>query len=85
RTAGTLVVFRPLRATPWVEAELARRQAEREAADADAVIRGSEAAFVAALSPQEDRSGLDVSGDAALAALVLDALTPHSARDATVA
>ena len=31
RTAGTLVVFRPLRATPWVEAELARREAERAA------------------------------------------------------
>ena len=31
RTAGTLVVFRPLPATPWVEAELARREAERAA------------------------------------------------------
>lgn len=39
RTAGTLVVFRPLQATPWVEAELARRQAEREAADAEAEER----------------------------------------------
>ncbi|HWK25415.1 MAG TPA: PAS domain-containing protein [Solirubrobacter sp.] len=39
RTAGTLVVFRPLEATPWVEAELARREAEREAADADAEER----------------------------------------------
>ena len=35
RTAGTLVVFRPLQSTPWVEAELARRQAERAAADAE--------------------------------------------------
>ncbi len=35
RTAGTLVVFRPLSATPWVESELARREAERAAADAD--------------------------------------------------
>ncbi len=35
RTAGTLVVFRPLSATPWVEAELARREAERAAADAE--------------------------------------------------
>src|SRR3954451_21199481 len=34
RTAGTLVVFRPLSATPWIEAELTRRRAEREAADA---------------------------------------------------
>src|SRR3954449_13193552 len=39
RTAGTLVVFRPLRATPWVEAELARREAERAAADAEAEER----------------------------------------------
>src|SRR4051795_1189570 len=29
RTAGTLVIFRPLAATPWVEAELARREAAR--------------------------------------------------------
>src|ERR1700759_2449310 len=39
RTAGTLIVFTPLAATPWVEQELARRQAEREAADADAEER----------------------------------------------
>ena len=31
RTAGTLVVFKPLSATPWIEAELARRDAERAA------------------------------------------------------
>ncbi len=35
RTAGTLVVFRPLSATPWVESELARREAERALADAE--------------------------------------------------
>ncbi len=35
RTAGTLVVFRPLEATPWVEAELARREAARAEADAE--------------------------------------------------
>src|SRR3954469_12565210 len=39
RTAGTLVIFRPLQATPWVEHELARREAERAAADADAEER----------------------------------------------
>src|SRR3954453_8353624 len=39
RTAGTLVVFRPLSATPWIEAELARREAERAAADAEAEER----------------------------------------------
>ncbi|MET0771430.1 MAG: PAS domain-containing protein, partial [Solirubrobacteraceae bacterium] len=35
RTAGTLVVFRPLSSTPWVESELARREAERALADAE--------------------------------------------------
>src|SRR5918999_928230 len=35
RTAGTLVVFRQLKATPWVEAELARREAARAEADAE--------------------------------------------------
>src|SRR3954465_6124409 len=39
RTAGTLVVFRPLQPTPWVEAELARREAERATADAEAAER----------------------------------------------
>ena len=34
RTAGTLVVFKPVAATPWVEAELARREAERALVDA---------------------------------------------------
>ncbi|HEY7074288.1 MAG TPA: PAS domain-containing protein, partial [Solirubrobacteraceae bacterium] len=35
RTAGTLVVFRPLQATPWVDAELAAREAARAEADAE--------------------------------------------------
>ena len=39
RTAGTLVVFKPLSATPWIESELARRQAAREVADAEAEER----------------------------------------------
>jgi PAS domain S-box-containing protein len=34
RTAGTLVVFRPLAPTPWIEDELAAREAERATADA---------------------------------------------------
>ncbi len=34
RTAGTLVVFRPLAPTPWVESELAAREAARAEADA---------------------------------------------------
>ncbi len=39
RTAGTLIVFTPLVSTPWVDEELARRAAEREASDADAEER----------------------------------------------
>src|ERR687897_100 len=35
RTAGTLVVFRPTEPTPWVEEELAAREASRAEQDAD--------------------------------------------------
>src|SRR5918992_3175233 len=35
RTAGTMVAFRPLAPTPWVEAELVRREEERARADAE--------------------------------------------------
>src|SRR3954468_5066279 len=36
RTAGTLVAFRPTRPTPWVDEELAAREARRQAAEAEA-------------------------------------------------
>src|SRR5919199_2775698 len=39
RTAGTLVVFRPLAPTPWIAAELAAREAARAEADAEAEER----------------------------------------------
>src|SRR3954467_9931690 len=39
RTAGTLVVFRPLAPTPWIEEELAAREAARATADAAAEER----------------------------------------------
>src|SRR5215208_3289193 len=39
RTAGTLVVFRPLAPTPWVQEELAAREAARAEADADTEAR----------------------------------------------
>src|SRR4051812_2517991 len=39
RTAGTLVVFRPLAPTPWIEEELAAREAARAANDAEAEER----------------------------------------------
>src|ERR671914_1167758 len=35
RTAGTLVIFRPLAETPWVQAELTAREAARAEADAE--------------------------------------------------
>src|SRR5215217_3739407 len=35
RTAGTMVAFRPLAPTPWVETELARREEERARQDAE--------------------------------------------------
>src|SRR3954467_15607544 len=39
RTAGTLVVFRPLAPTPWIEEELAAREAAKATADAAAEER----------------------------------------------
>jgi DNA-binding HxlR family transcriptional regulator len=55
------------------------------AADADARIEGSEAAWVAALGPEASRERLDVSGDPALAATLLDGLTAVPSRAAAVA
>jgi DNA-binding HxlR family transcriptional regulator len=48
---------------------------ERAGASADTHVRGSTAAWVAAFSPAQDRTGLEVSGDSALAARVLAALS----------
>ncbi len=48
---------------------------ERGGASADAHARGSVAAWVAAFSPAQDRSGLEISGDGALLARVLDGLS----------
>src|SRR5205807_8989872 len=58
---------------------------ERPAADADARVAGSEAAWIAALSPEGDRQALEVSGDRQLAEQVLDRLTAHERRRAAVA
>jgi DNA-binding HxlR family transcriptional regulator len=49
--------------------------AERETPHADARVAGPAVAWVAALSPGQDRSGLQITGDAPLAAGVLDALS----------
>src|SRR4051812_17058976 len=39
RTAGTLISFRPLEGTPWMAAAMARREAEREEAEAELASR----------------------------------------------
>jgi DNA-binding HxlR family transcriptional regulator len=49
--------------------------AERPAEGAQATIRGSQEAWVSALSPDRDSSRLELGGDGALARLVLDGLT----------
>lgn len=55
-----------------------REQAPETAADV--VIGGAEADWVAALGPEGARAGLSVSGNGALADLVLDTLGPGGAR-----
>src|SRR3954451_7741782 len=68
RTAGTLVVFRPLQPPPWVEAELARREAERAAADAEAEER------LTNIDPGIQGSVSDLDDAAAVVARLLSAL-----------
>jgi len=58
---------------------------ERPASDAQATVSGSEAAWLAALGPDSDRGGLDISGDARLADAVLDAVGAQARRAANVA
>jgi DNA-binding HxlR family transcriptional regulator len=48
--------------------------AEREAASPEASVRGDVGAWVQAFSPERDHSGLEVSGDSALAGKLLSAL-----------
>ena len=55
---------------------------ERAAERADARITGDTAAWVAALSPDHDRSGLSISGDLDLAERLLDGLADRSDRTA---
>ncbi len=47
---------------------------EHRASDVDARVSGSKAAWVAAFSPDGDRSALAISGDRAMADLLLDGL-----------
>ena len=55
---------------------------ERAAEGTDARITGNTAAWVAALSPDHDRSGLTITGDRALAERLLDGLVDGSGRAA---
>src|SRR3954451_11909167 len=68
RTAGTLVVFKPLQPTPWVESELARREAERAAADAETEER------LTNLDPGIQGGVNDLEDAAAVVARLLSAL-----------
>src|SRR5689334_1546720 len=68
RTAGTFVVFRPLQATPWVESELARREAARAEADAEAEER------LTNLDPGIQGGVNDLDDAAAVVARLLSAL-----------
>ncbi len=54
--------------------------AERPAADADARVAGAEGDWIEAFGPPADRSGLDISGDDRLAAVVLDAISAGAER-----
>src|SRR4029079_5517718 len=69
RTAGTLVVFRPLATTPWVEAELAARQAARAEQDAEVEER------LTNIEPGiQGRSVADLDDAAAVVARLLTAM-----------
>ena len=58
---------------------------ERELPDADARVAGSEAAWVAALGPEADTAGLEISGEPRVADALLGGLAPVAVRDAAVA
>lgn len=58
---------------------------ERSHPEADARISGSEAAWVEALGPEADTSGLEVTGAANIAGALLSGLAPVAVRDAAVA
>ena len=58
---------------------------ERAAERADARVTGDTAAWVAALSPERNRGGLQVTGDRALAERTLDGLLAGSGRAAEAA
>ena len=58
---------------------------ERSAPDAAARIAGDEAAWIAALGPDQSRAGLTTTGDEKLAGTLLDLLSPVAVAEAQVA
>jgi len=58
---------------------------EREAPDADARVSGSHKAWVAALGPDRDRSGLEFEGDRVLAETLLDGIAAGEIRNSQAA
>jgi hypothetical protein len=58
---------------------------ERPEPDADARVTGDQDAWVAAFSPDGDRSGLNLSGDESLAAQLLDGLAVQERRRSSTA
>ena len=58
---------------------------ERSHPEADARIEGAEAAWVAAMGPEADVSGLDIKGKRPVADALLHGLAPVAVRDAAVA
>ena len=58
---------------------------ERAEPEADAQVTGSERAWIDALVPEGVTNGLEIRGDARLAAAVLEGLTPASTRATAVA
>jgi hypothetical protein len=53
---------------------------EHPASNAQATVAGSQNAWVAALGPDADRSGLEVTGDARLADALIDSVSAQSRR-----
>ncbi|MCW3038588.1 MAG: transcriptional regulator, HxlR family [Solirubrobacterales bacterium] len=58
---------------------------EQTLPDAPVTIVGTESAWIAALGPDADRSGLSLEGNEAVATALLDGLAPPAAREAAVA
>jgi DNA-binding HxlR family transcriptional regulator len=58
---------------------------EREEANADARVKGSQSAWIAALGPDRDRGGLEISGDRRLVDALLDGLSAAVVRDTAAA